>query len=213
MRINIIAPLSKSRSETVHSEGRTPKTLQFSIVIDTVPPTYLSSDHDPLFTCHRWTATLRILGVKEVKTVPFVPLSHPFVERLVGTVRREYLDQVPFWNARDLERKLDLFKVYYNRQRVHQGLEGQVPSPEAVREDQPAARLDDYRWKSCCRGLFQLPMAARIGIRTPHVATLHAANRGSPTAAGSTQTAFVGAAVTENLDLDDSPTPFPSGTL
>ena len=47
----------------------------------------------------------------------------------------------------------------------------------------------------------------------PDLATLHAARRGSPTATGSTQTAFVGAAVTEKLDLDESPTPFPSGTL
>ena len=124
------------------------------------PPTCLSSDHDPLFEYHRWKANLRILQVKEIKTVPFVTFSHPFVERLIGTVRREYLDQTPFWNARDLERKLDSFKEYYNRQRVHQGLKEQVPDPKADSEDQPAVRLDDYRWKSYCRGLFQLPMTA-----------------------------------------------------
>ena len=70
------------------------------------PPRHLSSDHDPLFEFHRWKANLRILGVTEIKTVPDVPLSHPFIERLVGTVRRELLDQIPFWSARDLERKL-----------------------------------------------------------------------------------------------------------
>ena len=31
--------------------------------------------------------------MREIKTVPYVPLSHPFVERLIGTVRREYLDR------------------------------------------------------------------------------------------------------------------------
>ena len=46
----------------------------------------------------------RILNVTEIKTVPEVPLSHPFVERLVGTIRRELLDQIPFWGAQDLER-------------------------------------------------------------------------------------------------------------
>ena len=30
----------------------------------------------------------------EIKTVPYVPLSHPFVERLIGTIRREYLDHM-----------------------------------------------------------------------------------------------------------------------
>src|SRR5687767_11045328 len=69
-------------------------------------PRHLSSDHDPLFEFHRWKANLRILDVTEIKTVPEVPLSNPFVKRLVGTVRRELLDQVPFWSARDLERKL-----------------------------------------------------------------------------------------------------------
>jgi hypothetical protein len=51
-------------------------------------PQHLSSDHDPLFEFHRWKANLRILDVTEVKTVPYAPLSHPFVERLIGTVRR-----------------------------------------------------------------------------------------------------------------------------
>jgi putative transposase len=41
------------------------------------PPTYLSSDHDPLYRFHQWQANLRILDVKAIKTVPHVPLSHP----------------------------------------------------------------------------------------------------------------------------------------
>ena len=64
-------------------------------------PRHLSTDHDPLFEAHRWQANLRLLEIDEIKTVPHVPLSHPFVERLIGTIRREFLDQVFFWNARD----------------------------------------------------------------------------------------------------------------
>jgi putative transposase len=59
-------------------------------------PHDLSSDNDPLFLYHRWQANLRILDIKEIKSVPYVPLSHPFVERLIGTIRREYLDQAFF---------------------------------------------------------------------------------------------------------------------
>ena len=66
-------------------------------------PKYLSSDHDPLYRFHQWQANLRVLDVKEIKTVPYVPLSHPFVERLIGTIRREHLDQTLFWTAADLE--------------------------------------------------------------------------------------------------------------
>jgi hypothetical protein len=53
--------------------------------------------------------------IDEIKTVPHVPLSHPFVERLIGTIRREFLDHVLFWNARDLERKLVDFQTLLQR--------------------------------------------------------------------------------------------------
>jgi transposase InsO family protein len=69
-------------------------------------PHYLSSDNDPLFTCHRWKANLRILDVDEIRSIPYTPCSHPFIERLIGTIRRELPDHVLFWNAVDLERKL-----------------------------------------------------------------------------------------------------------
>jgi hypothetical protein len=65
-------------------------------------PKYLSTDHDPLFRFRRWLANLRVLEVEEMKSVPCAPVSHPFVERPIGTIRREYFDQVFFWNAADL---------------------------------------------------------------------------------------------------------------
>jgi len=131
-----------------------------SIISGSMAPRYLSSDNDPLFLFRQWNANLRILDVVEVKTVPYVPLSHPFVERLIGTVRREYLDQVPFWSARDLERKLMLFKEYYNRDRVHRGLDRAPPDEKGANTDREIAHLDDYRWQKRCRGLYQLPAAA-----------------------------------------------------
>jgi len=57
-------------------------------------PKYLSSDHDPLYRFHQWEANLRVLGVTEIKTVLYTPWSHPFVERLIGTIRRECLDRL-----------------------------------------------------------------------------------------------------------------------
>ena len=123
------------------------------------PPTYLSSDHDPLYRFHQWQANLRILDVKEIKTVPYVPLSHPFVERLIGTIRRECLDRTLFWTAADLERKLLDFQRYYNGHRTHAGLDGRTPEPGP---DAGCARASvrSYRWQPHCRGLYQTPMAA-----------------------------------------------------
>src|SRR5438045_3310882 len=56
------------------------------------PSRRLSTDHDPLFRFHRWRANLRALDIEEIKSVPFLPRSHPFIERLIGTLRREHLD-------------------------------------------------------------------------------------------------------------------------
>jgi hypothetical protein len=55
-------------------------------------PKYLSSDNDPLFQYRRWKANLRVLEVEEIKSLPHVPMSHPFVERLIGSIRRELLE-------------------------------------------------------------------------------------------------------------------------
>jgi transposase InsO family protein len=123
-------------------------------------PRRLSTDHDPLFEAHRWKANLRILEIDEVKTVPHVPWSHPYVERLIGTIRRESLDQVPFWNARDLERKLTDFQTYYNAARRHASLEGHTPSTFATGHARARAELNHVRWVSHCRDLVQLPVAA-----------------------------------------------------
>jgi hypothetical protein len=54
-------------------------------------PKYISPDNDPLFQYHRWKANLRVLDIEEIKSVPHVPMSHPFVERLIGSIRRELL--------------------------------------------------------------------------------------------------------------------------
>ena len=123
-------------------------------------PRYLSSDHDPLFEFHRWKANLRVLEVAEVKSVPYVPLSHPFVERVIGTIRREYLDHVPFWTARDLERKLLSFRDYYNNQRTHHALGGVAPGERSGNPKSTVVNLNNYRWRSRCGGLYHLPVAA-----------------------------------------------------
>jgi hypothetical protein len=86
-----------------HTPAPSSRRIKFSVG---TTPRSLSSDHDPLFRFHRWRANLRVLEVDELKTVPGTPRSHAFVERLIGTIRREYLDRTWFWQQSDLERKL-----------------------------------------------------------------------------------------------------------
>ena len=103
---------------------------------------------------------MRILEIDEVKTVPHVPRSHPFVERLIGTTRRECLDHVLFWNARDLERKLGDFQGYYNEVRSHASLKGYTPLTFAGGHTVARVELNNVRWVSHCRDLVQLSVAA-----------------------------------------------------
>ena len=121
---------------------------------------YLSSDNNPLFEYHRWQANLRVVDIEEIKTVPYVPLSHPFVERLIGTRRREYLDHVLFWNAHDLQRKLAEFRTYYNELRVHSSLDGRAPAEVAELVLSTKTTRHQFRWQSVCRGMYELPIAA-----------------------------------------------------
>jgi putative transposase len=100
-------------------------------------------------------ANLRILEIDEVKIVPYTPISHPFVERLIASIRREFLDQTLFWTATDLQRKLLGYQQYFNHHRTHSGLDGAIP----VCTEAMAINLNDFRWQRHCRGLFEPPVA------------------------------------------------------
>jgi hypothetical protein len=90
-----------------------------------------------------------------------VPLSHPFIKRLIRTLRREFLDHVFSSNANDLEPKLEGFRRYYNAHRVHTSLNGDTPSESADEAPGHRADLNRFRWKAHCRGLY------RINQKTP----------------------------------------------
>jgi hypothetical protein len=120
-------------------------------------PKYISSDNDPLFQYHRWKANLRVLDIEEIKSVPHVPMSHPFVERLIGSIRRELLDHTLFWTATDLDNKLRDYQCDYTKYRAHSRRDGAIPIKSANKK---VIDINEYRWKKHCRGLFKLPVPA-----------------------------------------------------
>jgi hypothetical protein len=82
------------------------------------------------------------------------------VNRLIGMIRWEYLDHVLFWNALDLKRKLEEFRIYYNESRVHQSLSDSTPGEISAKPLPAHVVLDHYAWQHQCLGLFQMPSAA-----------------------------------------------------
>lgn len=114
-------------------------------------PKYVSRDNDPLFKFKQWERNLDILEIDEITSIPFTPISHPFVERLIGTARGELLDHTLFWTSSDLQRKLDEFKVYFNDHRVHSSRFG-TPIPD---NNHKVADLSHYKWQSFLSWLIQ----------------------------------------------------------
>lgn len=70
--------------------------------------------------------------------MPFVPMSHRFVERLIGTIRRGYLDRIFFWNSIDLDRKLREFQLYNDDNSTYRSLNG-APAERAGHPSFPTA--------------------------------------------------------------------------
>jgi len=123
-------------------------------------PTFLSTDNDPLFKSTMWQFVIYGLELNPLKSEPRKPWTHPFVERLIGSCRREYTDNIFFFGEVDLRRKLKKYQEYFNKGRVHYGLSGNVPSQRVGDIAIKQAEVSNYRWKSYCNGRYKVPLAA-----------------------------------------------------
>jgi putative transposase len=94
-------------------------------------PRYLLRDRDksygPAFR-HR----VRAMGITEVITAPRSPWQKPYVERLIGLIRRECLDHIIIFNERHLRRILSSYFQYHHDARTHLSLDKDCPRPRTV---------------------------------------------------------------------------------
>ena len=82
------------------------------------------------------------------------------VERLIGTIRRWYLDFKPYWTAGDLEGKLLSFKEFYKNWRCHYALDSDTPNQKTGMMRPNIADIASYRRRSYLHGQYHLPDAA-----------------------------------------------------
>ena len=94
-------------------------------------PQYVLRDRDAIYGSE-FAATTRDMGMEEVLSAPRSPWQNPYVERLVGSIRRECLDHVIVWNRRSLHRTLQSYFAYYHSARTHLSLAKDAPEPRAV---------------------------------------------------------------------------------
>ncbi len=94
-------------------------------------PGYLIRDRDSAYG-NIVTARIEALGIEEVVTAPRSPWQSPFVERVIGSIRRECLDHVIIFNENHLRRILVSYLDYYHRYRTHLSLGKDTPDGRSV---------------------------------------------------------------------------------
>jgi transposase InsO family protein len=77
-------------------------------------------------------ARIAAMGIEEVVTAPRSPWQNPFVERVIGSIRRECLDHMIVLNERHLLRILASYIDYYHRYRTHLSLDKDAPNGRSV---------------------------------------------------------------------------------
>ena len=93
-------------------------------------PSYVFRDNDGIFG-YGVRAFLERCGIQEVRTAYESPWQNPYIERMIGTLRRELLSHVIVLNRRHLERLLrEYLEQYYHAARPHRGLGGETPVPQ-----------------------------------------------------------------------------------
>ena len=92
------------------------------------------------------------MGIHEVKTAARSPWQNPYVERLIGILRRECLDHVVVLNETHLRRLLREYLIYYHGARTHLSLAKDTPESRRVE------RLDESQ-------IVETPMAGGLHHR------------------------------------------------
>jgi putative transposase len=94
-------------------------------------PRSLLRDRDPIFGADFRTQVTN-LGIHEVLSAPRSPWQRAYVERVIGSIRRECLDHVIVFNGTSLRRILGSYFQYYHRSRTHLSLGKDSPEPRSI---------------------------------------------------------------------------------
>ena len=97
---------------------------------------YLLRDRDAIYG-ERVRRRIKSLCIDEVVTAPASPWQNAYVERVIGTLRRELFDHVIVLSEWHLKRLMSSYLDYYHPWRTHQSLNSDAPDGRPVRAAQP----------------------------------------------------------------------------
>lgn len=95
------------------------------------PPNYLIRDRDGIYG-EQFRKRVKSMDIEEILTAPRSPWQNAYVERMIGSIRRDCLDHVVVVNERQLKRILTSYFDYYHRWRTHLSLEMDSPNSRPV---------------------------------------------------------------------------------
>jgi putative transposase len=133
----VLVILAHERRRVVHVNVTEHPTAEWTVrqVVDAFPwgeaPRYLLRDRDRVYGTP-FRKRVHNMGIEEVLTAPRSPWQNPYVERLIGSIRREVLDHVVVLNDRHLKRLLTSYMTYYHQWRTHLGLAMDCPEPRPI---------------------------------------------------------------------------------
>ena len=129
--------LRHDRRRVVHFNVTEHPTEQWSAqqMVEAFPydeaPRYLLRDRDAIYGA-QFKQRVKHMGIEEVTITFRSPWQSPYVERLIGSIRRECLDYLIILTEAHLYRILTSYLEYYNESRTHQSLEDNAPVPRIV---------------------------------------------------------------------------------
>ncbi len=94
-------------------------------------PRFLIRDRDGIYG-NDFNRSIHALEIKQVLIAPRSPRQNPYVERLIGSIRRECLDHVIVFNGNHLRRVLSSYLHYYHGSRTHLALNKDAPQPRPI---------------------------------------------------------------------------------
>lgn len=133
----VLVVLSHDRRKIVHTNVTAHPTAEWTArqVSEAVgtddSAKYLLRDNDAIFG-ELFRRKVAVLGPEEVKIALRSPWQNPYVERVIGSIRRECLDHTIIVGERQLRRVIGSYVHYYNRSRTHLSLEKDAPTPRPV---------------------------------------------------------------------------------
>ena len=129
--------LLHDRRKVVHFNVTANPTAQWTAqqIIETFPydtvPRYMIRDRDSVYGAD-FVARIEGMGIEEVLTAPKSPWQNPYVERLIGSIRRECLDHFIVLGEDHLRRILKGYFSYYNGSRTHLSLYKDSPDGREI---------------------------------------------------------------------------------